>query len=538
MNILIVNGSPKGEGSNTYKLTKAFLDGLTKNSAHFIQTINISKSSIDHCLGCYVCWTKTPGKCAINDDMSGFLQQITEADLIIWSFPLYYFGMPSKIKAFLDRLLPMNLPEIRIAENGAGSHPSRYDLTNQRHVLISTCGFYQTDGNYDALVRQFEILFKDKLDMILCPEGELFRVRQLSGRIGEYLSLVKKAGEEYDLSGCFSPETRSELRELLYPADAFIEMANASWDVAETASPGASESEADKSYRFVRQMAATYNPAKYTKDICLEMHFTDVDKTYQLLLGKEKCTVKTEDFIPYTTRIETPYDVWLNISKGNISGPEAMMKQQYKTLGDFNTMLQMDELFASARRSNNPQSGAKYKKTNMLLFLIPFITLWIFLPIDSTTGALAAIGVSAFIGLLHFIWRPTPYERLGAFAAALIAVYVLISGGADWQIALPSFAFGIFWLTSVFLRIPLSAYYSCEWYGGESAYENPLFMKTNRILSAMWGIMNIILGTCALLIASTAVAPFWGAISNVPTVFLGIFTVWFSKWYPAKVARG
>jgi multimeric flavodoxin WrbA len=29
MNILILNGSPKGENSNTFKLTQAFIDGIT-----------------------------------------------------------------------------------------------------------------------------------------------------------------------------------------------------------------------------------------------------------------------------------------------------------------------------------------------------------------------------------------------------------------------------------------------------------------------------------------------------------------------------
>src|SRR5690606_8237534 len=99
-----------------------------------------------------------------------------KADLLIWSFPLYYFGMPSKMKAFLDRTLPTNLPYMRVNKKGTCGHPSRYDLSQQRYVLISTCGFCNVENNYDPLFRQFEIMFGDKLTKIICLEGELFSV--------------------------------------------------------------------------------------------------------------------------------------------------------------------------------------------------------------------------------------------------------------------------------------------------------------------------------------------------------------------------
>ena len=186
MNIFVLNGSPKGESSNTLKVTTAFLDGLNINKEHNIEIVNISKAKIDHCHGCFACWTKTPGKCVIKDDMEGFIEQYIKADLIVWSFPLYYFGMPSKIKAFLDRLLPTNLPYMDLNANGTSGHAPRYDLSHQRHVLISTCGFYATKHNYDALISQFEIMCGDKLTKIIRTEGELLKIPQLEGKISEY----------------------------------------------------------------------------------------------------------------------------------------------------------------------------------------------------------------------------------------------------------------------------------------------------------------------------------------------------------------
>ena len=233
MNILVLNGRPKGERSNTLKITKAFLDGVSSKQSHNINIVNISEKDVQHCRGCFACWTKTPGKCVIKDDMGELIEQYVRADLIIWSFPLYCFGMPSKIKAFLDRMLPTNLPYMRINEDGICNHPSRYDLSHQRYVLISTCGFCSVKNNYDALLCQFEIMFGDKLTKIICPEGELFSIPQLEGKTSEYLYYAKLVGQEFAEYDRFSEHTQNKLSELMYPPDVFVQMANASWKINE-----------------------------------------------------------------------------------------------------------------------------------------------------------------------------------------------------------------------------------------------------------------------------------------------------------------
>ncbi|MDR1029702.1 MAG: flavodoxin family protein, partial [Treponema sp.] len=201
MNILAINGSPKGEKSNTIKLAKAFIEGINNTGNHSVEMIAVSQKNIDPCRGCFCCWEKTPGKCIIADDMGGILDKYINADLIIWSFPLYYYSVPSKTKALIDRLLPTNLPDIIAHADGSAGHPGRYNLQNQRHILISTCGFFTVQNNYEALLKQFEIMSGGRFAKILCPEGELFRVPQLEERTNEYLSYVTQAGEEYIKQG-------------------------------------------------------------------------------------------------------------------------------------------------------------------------------------------------------------------------------------------------------------------------------------------------------------------------------------------------
>ena len=47
MNILVINGSPKGGNSNTYRLTSAFLDGM-KQEIQNIQTKELSISRMNY----------------------------------------------------------------------------------------------------------------------------------------------------------------------------------------------------------------------------------------------------------------------------------------------------------------------------------------------------------------------------------------------------------------------------------------------------------------------------------------------------------
>ena len=229
MKILVINGSPRAERSNTIKLTNAFIDGLNVAEEHVIEKINVHSKNIKPCLGCFGCWRKTPGKCVISDDMDELYNKYFENELIIWSFPLYFYGMPSQVKAFMDRLMPNNYPQI-INDNGRARHPLRHDKEKQKHVLISTCGFFTVNNNYDALVKQYEILFAERFIKILCPEGELFNIPQVSELTGKYLLNVTEAGKEYIKQGVFSQEIQQKLDEPIIPVDHFVEIGNSFWN--------------------------------------------------------------------------------------------------------------------------------------------------------------------------------------------------------------------------------------------------------------------------------------------------------------------
>jgi len=221
MKILVINGSPRDEQSNSLVLTRAFLEGAGWADA---EVVHVSKLNIKNCKGCFGCWRATPGECVIKDDMSDVIPKLIEADVVIWSFPLYYYSVPGGLKTLIDRQLPMVLPDM-VEGSETGDHPSRYDFSHQRHIVISTCGFWTHKGNYDAVIAMYKRLGVD--DLILVGQGELFPVLKLTEVPAEmpmekaeleglqqllngYLEVVRRAGKEY-AAGAINSATKVEL---------------------------------------------------------------------------------------------------------------------------------------------------------------------------------------------------------------------------------------------------------------------------------------------------------------------------------------
>jgi multimeric flavodoxin WrbA/putative sterol carrier protein len=531
LNILVINGSPKGGKSNTLKLTDAFIDGINNAGNHSVEIVTAAQKNIEPCRGCFCCWEKTPGKCIIADDMGGILDKYINADLIIWSFPLYYYGVPSKTKALIDRLLPTNLPDITVRADGSAGHPGRYNIQNQRHVLISTCGFFTVQNNYEALTAQFEIMSGGRLAKILCPEGELFRVPQLEERTNEYLSYVVQAGEEYITQGFFSDAVQKKLDELLYPPEQFMEMANLSWEKG-----GVTQEIKDDAHRLLRQMSALYKPHGEDKEITLEFYFTDLEKTYQLVLGKTKCTFKAENFLPCTMRIETSFEVWAAISEGKLSGQDALFQHKYRVTGDFSALEFLERCFSGKKNAGSVEKGAP-KKRAMWLFILPWTAFWTAVPLSPDFGIYLALVLTAAMPVFSAVKKLTVYDAISVFCVVVLSVLTLIDFNLPLVVTFSYGLFGLLWLSSIGTPIPLSAWYSSNKYGGDAAFTNPLFLLTNKIISIGWGGVYIISCTWVWAVMHSYYYQLAGLINMACPLVMGIFTAVFSKRFPAYYAR-
>ena len=224
MKILVLNGSPK-KASDTFRLTEAFLRGLDRDKNHEIKIINVIEKDIAPCRGCFGCWQASDGHCVIEDDQNGILDDYRNADLIIWSFPLYCYGMPSHLKAVLDRTIPLLKMKMVEYEDGTVQHETLVDFSRIHTLVICGCGFPDWDGNFDALRIMCKNCFGDP-DMIFVPEAPLLNVPQAAAVADPLLAKFEKAGEEYGQGFALSKATVASLETPMIPKEQYLRIVN------------------------------------------------------------------------------------------------------------------------------------------------------------------------------------------------------------------------------------------------------------------------------------------------------------------------
>lgn len=203
MKVLILNGSPKLEKSNTLNVTNAFVSGFPEGTE--VKRIDIYTKEIKPCRGCFACWASPDGICAIKDDMPEILVAIKEADVIIESFPLYFYGMPSQLKAVTDRCLALAEPYMGAKSDDGQTFNKLRDpsIFDKKFIVISSCGYVELEPVYPALLAQYDLICggREKYTAILCAMGEVFMTGMAKRQIRAYLDSIRKAGEEYCANG-------------------------------------------------------------------------------------------------------------------------------------------------------------------------------------------------------------------------------------------------------------------------------------------------------------------------------------------------
>ena len=224
MKILVFNGSPKKEKSDTMHITRAFLDGMKDTAAQEIHTIDVTDKHIEFCRGCFAC-KLGGGHCAIDDDMCEILEQMLDSDLLLFSYPLYCYGMPAMLKNLIDRTLPLSSMAMA-EESGRYVHVSRRDYSHLRYLMICGCGFPNSKRNFEPAVRQFELLFPGNHTILTVPESPMFNAPEAAIVTVPRLELIRKAGRQYAENGEIDEALLAEIGSPMIPEETYAKIVN------------------------------------------------------------------------------------------------------------------------------------------------------------------------------------------------------------------------------------------------------------------------------------------------------------------------
>ena len=224
MKILVFNGSPKKEQSDTMCITRAFLEGMQEVALQDIKTIHVIDSHIEYCTGCFSCM-KNGGKCIHNDDMRSILEEILETDLLVFSFPLYCYGMPAPLKALLDRTLPLS----SMAMHKVGDryeHVGQADYSRLHYLMICGCGFPNSTHNFEPAIAQFKLCFPNNRTIITVPESPMFNAPEAAVVTKPRLELIRNAGKGYAISGTIDDILLTEICSPMIPGETYASIVN------------------------------------------------------------------------------------------------------------------------------------------------------------------------------------------------------------------------------------------------------------------------------------------------------------------------
>ena len=224
MKVLVINGSPK-EISDTMVLTSSFLKGLNKNNNFDIKIIHLIKKNIKPCLGCFKCWKNENGKCIQSDDQEEIMNEYISSDIVIYSFPLYSYAMPSHLKAFVDRLIPLNKMTMK-EKDGHIVHLPRVDLSKQKKIFICGCGFPNFEGNFDGL----DIMLKNKFGKDILPiyvsECPMLNEKEAESLTKPLIEKFRKAGEYFATNLDIPSDIKTELETPMLDKETYIKIVN------------------------------------------------------------------------------------------------------------------------------------------------------------------------------------------------------------------------------------------------------------------------------------------------------------------------
>ncbi len=345
MRILALNASPRGAGQSKTQMMLDALVGGMRDAGGQVDVVQLSQKKINYCIGCYTCWTKTPGQCLHNDDMTHDLfPRWKSSDLVVYAFPLYHYTINAQMKTFIERTLPSMQPFF-VQENGVTTHPNRHALP--KAVVLSVAGFPEMPV-FDLLSAYVRHLFGHFGRLV----AEIYRpgAEMLSHLKADILSATFDAGRELVTQGRVAPETLQRIQQPAVDVQTLATAGNAFWKtcIAEKVTPKEFYAKnmiprPDDLESFMHFFPHGINArAVQDRGVVLQFEFSGtVSGACRFEVADGRVQVHAGRAPHPDIVVETPFDLWMDIMTRKADGTQLYMEGKYQVHGDLNLLLQL-----------------------------------------------------------------------------------------------------------------------------------------------------------------------------------------------------
>jgi putative NADPH-quinone reductase len=360
MKVLAINSSARPAGqTKTGMMLESLVKGMSEAGAE-TEVVDLRKKDIRYCIGCYTCWTKTPGTCILKDDMTAELfPKWLASDLVVYASPLFHFTINAQMKTFIERTLPVLQPFF-VKKGEETVHPWRH--RHPRVVMLSVCGFPELSafGQLSSWARYVFGRSGHLAAEIYRPMAEVMAQPQakMKAKALEILRAVEKAGREIVKNGSVSAATMAVItQDLMEDPECFLQHSgNLMWKtcIDEKVTP---KEFAEKNMTprpdsidgYLDVMSFGFNAAA-AKDLKAVYQFAFTggpEGTCHFSIADGKIRPSSGPAEKPDITITAPFDLWMDIVTKKADGQQMFLEQKYTVEGDLNLLLRMNELFGA-----------------------------------------------------------------------------------------------------------------------------------------------------------------------------------------------
>lgn len=349
MKVLAINSSlRRGGESRTEMMMNNLAEGMREAGAE-VEVIHLREKKIRHCIGCFTCMTKTPGKCVLKDDMTNELfPKWLESDLVVYATPLFHHTVNAPMKTFIERTFPICQPFLEQDDSGRWVHPKRHK--QPAAVVLSVCGFLD-ESAFEGLSHYVNFLFHSENEKLVAeiyrPASHLITQSPYKDKLTDILDATRQAGRELVESMKISAETMARIKQPIDDIQSVREMANLYWKtcIAEGITTKTFElkgmvprPDSIETYMTLMRLGFNSQAAGDTKAILQFKFSSEVEGAcyFTIEKGTIEATLGTADEPDLT--VEAPFEVWMDIVTGKADGTQMFMEEKYQAVGDITLM--------------------------------------------------------------------------------------------------------------------------------------------------------------------------------------------------------